>query len=119
MVIDDIITNFDINLQMGGESVNELDNTVVFNEEVYNFLKSRVLKLGGVVKDLIEVISKNSGIHKAEIIAEIGYSDTTIRPALFGLYSAGFIDLNKRGNLDIYYINENSKRLLKELNEMK
>lgn len=92
-----------------------LGQSITFESDIYSFLKTRILLQGNIVKDLLVLISSEKGIYKEEILSKMDHSNTSVRPVLNSLYVTGFIDKEQRGRLQIYYINENGKKLLKEL----
>lgn len=95
--------------------MNELQESIIYDEKIYSFLKARISIQGEVVKELLRIISSKVGIYKGEILENTSYSDTSIRPVLNSLYVSGFVDIEAKGRLHIYYINSNGKKLLKDL----
>ena len=89
---------------------------IKFNDETFEYLKSRVLEMDEVVKKVLQVLFENEeGLYVKEIIEEVKGSEVGLRPVLTSLYTAGFIDKENRGTAKFYKINENGARLLKTL----
>lgn len=89
---------------------------IVFEESIHNFLAERVLEIGPIIIDILEFLhGYKEGFYHEEIIRELEYSDTIIRPAIYSLYSVGFIDKTKKGNMKFYIINQNGLKLLNKI----
>lgn len=78
-------------------------------------LKSkRIREMGDIIKDILEVLEKEErGCYHEELLNNLRYSDASFRPAIFSLYSSGFVDKESKGLMKFYLINENGRKLLK------
>lgn len=89
---------------------------ILFEEEVFEFLSKRILEFGNVPKDILFLLSKEGELYHDNILKKLCYSDSLLRPCIMSLYSAGFIDRCKEGNMKYYSINKNGHKLLNYLN---
>lgn len=89
-----------------------------FDEKTFLFLKSRVIELGAIVNNILSILQQEPlGLYHDELLSKLKYSETVFRPAIYSLYTSGFIDRTTKGNMKIYTINKNGLKLFKEIIE--
>lgn len=90
-------------------------SNLVLSDDTYKFLSERVKEIGVIIKSILELLEDNREYYHEEFLSKLNYSDATFRPAIYSLYSAGFIDKKPKGHMKFYIINQNGLRLLEEI----